>query len=88
MTILYRNRRIKSFGTGYMVQTKIGKQWKEAIYPTSLSSAAEELFKLEVRKLKHNVDLETENAQKRIKSLIDAMHDIKNELIQAIEHNG
>lgn len=86
MKITYKDLRIKDNKPyGFVVQKKVGTQWKHPSYFLQLGQAVNELFDRYVRESLPDakLDLETQQAREVAQSLADKLDDIHSDILEA-----
>lgn len=87
MTINVRNHRIKSIEYGWMVQKKVGNQWKHTEYFRSLDQAAANLLDQSFHEQTTDIDINTTNqseSARLLKELAATLSSIRFEILEAI----
>lgn len=89
MIIYYKNWRIKKHNYhGYLLQKKVGKQWKDTTYYSTLGITAKNLFEYETYEQLSvfEVDLtQTKNAKETLDALGIHLESIKSDIQEAID---
>jgi hypothetical protein len=89
VTVLFKKWRLKSHDYGgYIVQKRIGKQWKETSYFRSLSHAVRFLLERRIHDESANLIVDTNNRAKAAVAkakLIELINNVSDEIVEGLD---